>query len=69
MLSIALIIGFSIAFLGNKVWLDMFAYRTNFGFGIFFFTAIGLIGIAMLTIGWQALRATNSNPAATLRDD
>ncbi len=69
MLSIALILGFSIAYLGNKVWLDMFAYRTNFGFDIFFFTALGLIGVAVATIGWQAIRATSTNPASTLRDD
>lgn len=69
MLVIALILGFSIAYLGNSAWLNMFAYRTSFGFDIFFFTAFGLIGVAVLTIGWQAIRATNSNPAATLRDD
>ena len=69
MLSIALILGFTIAYLGNSTWLNMFAYRTSFGFDIFFFTALGLIGVAVATIGWQALRATNSNPATTLRDD
>lgn len=69
MLSIALILGFTIAYLGNSTWLNLFAYRTSFGFDIFFFTALGLIGVAVGTIGWQALRATNSNPATTLRDD
>ncbi len=69
MLSISLILGFTIAYLGNSVWLDMFAYRTSFGFDIFFFTALGLVGVAIATIGWQAMRATSSNPATTLRDD
>lgn len=69
MLSISMIIGFTIAYLGNGIWLDMFAYRTNFGFDVFFFAGLGLIGVALLTLGWQAMRATNSNPATTLRDD
>ena len=69
MLAMSLILGFSISYLGNKVWLDMFAYRASFGVDIFLFTALGLVGIALLTIGWQAMRATNSNPATTLRDD
>ena len=69
MLSISLILGFTIAYFGNSIWLDMFAYRTAFGIDIFLFTSIGLIGIATATIGWQAIRATHSNPATTLRDD
>jgi len=69
LLSISLILGFTIAYLGNSIWLDMFAYSTSFGFDIFFFTALGLIGVAIATIGWQALRATSTNPATTLRDD
>lgn len=69
MLVIALIIGFTLAYYGNAIWLNMFAYRTSFGFEIFFFTAVGLIGVAVLTIGWQAIKAIGTNPAATLRDD
>ena len=69
MLTIALIIGFTIAYLGNGVWLNEFAYQTDFGVDIFLFTTVLLVGIAMLTIGWQALKATNSNPATTLRND
>ncbi len=69
MLTIALILGFAIAYFGNGVWLDMFAYRISFGVDVFLFTAIGLFAVAALTIGWQAIRATSSNPATTLRDD
>ena len=69
MLVIAIVLGFTLAYLGNGVWLNMFAYRTNFGAEIFIFTGLGLLGIAMLTIGWQVMRASNSNPASTLRDD
>lgn len=69
MLIIALTLGLTIAYYGNGAWLNMFAYRVTFGFDTILFTTLGLIGIAIATIGWQALRATNSNPATTLRDD
>jgi putative ABC transport system permease protein len=69
MLSIALILGFTIAYFGNGIWLNMFAYRTSFGIDIFLSTALGLLLVAIGTIGWQAMRATNANPATTLRDD
>ena len=69
MLVIALAIGFTLAYLGNGIWLNQFAYRTSFGVDIFLFTSIGLLGIAIATIGWQAMRATKSNPATTLRND
>lgn len=69
MLIIALVLGFTLAYLGNGLWLNQFAYRTSFGIDIFLFTSVGLLGVAILTIGWQAMRATNSNPATTLRND
>ncbi len=69
MLTIAFIIGFSLAYMANNVWLNQFAYRTSFGFDVFLMTALAMVGIGVLTIGWQAWRATSANPATTLRDD
>lgn len=69
MLGVSFIIGFSIAYLANNVWLNQFAYRTSFGLDVFLMTIFAMVGIGMLTIGWQAWRATSANPATTLRDD
>lgn len=66
---IAMVIGFTLAYLGNNLWLDGFAYRVNFGVDIFLVTALVMIVIGILTIGLQALRATTTNPANILRDD
>ncbi|MCE7992545.1 MAG: FtsX-like permease family protein [Roseivirga sp.] len=66
---IAMVIGFTLAYLGNSLWLDGFAYRVSFGVDIFLITALVMIGIGILTIGLQALRATTTNPANILRDD
>lgn len=66
---IAMVIGFALAYFGNNLWLDGFAYRVSFGVDIFLVTALIMIVIGMLTIGLQALRATTTNPATILRDD
>ncbi|OEK04247.1 ABC transporter permease [Roseivirga misakiensis] len=69
MLTISFIIGFSLAYMANNVWLNQFAYRTSFGVDVFFMTALAMTVIGAMTIGWQAWRATKANPATTLRDD
>jgi len=69
MLGISFAIGFTLAFLANNVWLNQFAYRTSFGVDVFLMTVSTMVGIGMLTIGWQAWKATSANPATTLRDD
>lgn len=66
---IAMAIGFTLAYMGNKLWLDGFAYRVNFGADIFLLAALIMIVIGVLTIGLQAFRATHTNPANILRDD
>lgn len=66
---IAMVIGFTLAYLGNSLWLDGFAYRVSFGIDTFLITAFVMIVIGILTIGLQALRATTTNPANILRDD
>ena len=67
--AVAMLIGFTLAYFGNNLWLDGFAYRVNIGFDIFLITALVMIGIGILTIGLQALRATTTSPANILRDD
>lgn len=69
MLGISFAIGFTLAYLANNVWLNEFAYRTSFGVDVFLMTIFAMVGIGVLTIGWQAWRATSANPATTLRDD
>jgi putative ABC transport system permease protein len=50
-------------------WLQQFAYRIDISGWIFAFTALAAIAIAWLTIGAQAWRAAQTNPAENLRTE
>ena len=67
--TLAMVIGFSLAYVANNAWLNEFAYRVKFGIDIFLIAAGAMIIIGALTIGLQALKATTANPATNLRDD
>lgn len=43
-------------------WLDDFAYRAEFGAGLFIWTALAAVGIATLTVGWQSMRTLSGIP-------
>jgi len=53
-------------FLMDK-WLKNFAYRMNIGLGTFILAAALSLGIALLTIGGQSIRAAQADPASSLR--
>ena len=55
-------------FVMNK-WLQDFAYRTNISWMVFAITAIIAIGIALLTISFQAIKAAIANPVKSLRTE
>jgi putative ABC transport system permease protein len=50
----------------NK-WLDNFAYRINIGWTAFLLTAVLTAMIALLTVGYQSIKAAVANPADSLR--
>jgi putative ABC transport system permease protein len=53
-------------FLLNK-WLERFAFRISLSWWIFAIAGISAIGIAILTVSWQSLRAARSNPVDAIR--
>ena len=55
------------AYLALRAWLRGFAYHIDVGAAVFILSGILALGIAVLTIGCQALRAASSNPADCLR--
>ncbi|HEX6849239.1 MAG TPA: ABC transporter permease [Chitinophagaceae bacterium] len=55
-------------FVMNK-WLQDFAYRTNISWLVFAITAAIAIGIALLTISFQAIKAALANPVKSLRTE
>jgi ABC-type antimicrobial peptide transport system permease subunit len=50
-------------------WLQSFVYRTTMPWWIFACCGVAAVVIALLTVGYQALRTATSNPADTLRTD
>ena len=61
------LIAWPAAFLIMKQWLQNFAYRINIGFEIFLLAGFMTLGIALLTVGFQTVKAACANPANSLR--
>jgi putative ABC transport system permease protein len=66
---IAILIASPITWLVMNKWLQDFAYRTNISWLVFAITAVIAIGIALLTISFQAIKAALANPVKSLRTE
>jgi len=64
---IANVIAWPIAYLAMKQWLQNFAYRIDIGIGTFILAALLALVIALLTVGYQAVKAAMANPVEALR--
>ena len=64
---ISILIGCPLAWYFMDRWLDNFAFREGLNLFPFIVTAFGALGIAIVTVGYQALKAALSNPAESLR--
>ncbi len=66
---IALAIATPLAWSGMNKWLESYAYRINIAWWVFVATGIIAIGIALLTVGLQAIKAAIANPVKSLRTE
>jgi putative ABC transport system permease protein len=66
---IALLIAFPLSWWAMHYWLQGFAYRIGIGWEVFGLAALLAIGIAMLTVSFQAIRAALANPVRSLRTE
>jgi putative ABC transport system permease protein len=64
---LANIISWPIAYYVLDNWLRSFAYRINISIMIFVLSGVLALSIALLTVGYQAIRAASANPADCLR--
>jgi putative ABC transport system permease protein len=64
---VAIIIAWPVAYVAMNHWLQNFAYRINLGIGTFILAALLALVIALLTVGYQAVRAARANPVEALR--
>jgi putative ABC transport system permease protein len=64
---LANVIAWPIAYVAMRNWLDNYPFRTSLGLSLFLLAAAAALGIAMLTVGFQAVRAAMANPVDSLR--
>ncbi len=64
---LANLIAWPVAYYLMKKWLANFAYRIDLGIGIFVLSALLAFGMALITVGWQSLKAAFANPVDSLR--
>jgi len=64
---IAIIIAIPVSWFGMDKWLQSFAFQTNISWWIFAISGIMAILIAYLTIIFQALKASRTNPVKALK--
>jgi len=67
LVGISCVIASVVAFFFLRHWLDGYYYRIRLGAGVFVGSAVGAIGIAIVTVSFQAVRAALMNPVESLR--
>jgi putative ABC transport system permease protein len=66
---IAAVIAFPLAWWFMNNWLNDFAYKVNINWWAFLLAAAAALGIALLTISFQAIKAALANPVKSLRTE
>jgi putative ABC transport system permease protein len=61
------LIAWPVAWYAMRRWLEGFAYRIELGSGVFVVGGLMALGVAWLTVCWQAIRAALANPVGALR--
>ena len=66
---IAIVIAVPVAWFMMHNWLQGFAYRISINVWVFAVAGIAAIGIALLTVSFQAIKAAIANPVKSLRTE
>lgn len=66
---LANVIGLPIAYYLIDKWLADFTYKTTISWWVFGISGISAIGIALLTVSWQSIKAAVANPVKSLRSE
>ncbi len=66
---VAAVIAFPIAWLAMHKWLQDFAYRIDITLWVFLLAGVASALVALLTVGYQALKAATANPIKNLRTE
>ncbi|HEV2480545.1 MAG TPA: ABC transporter permease [Puia sp.] len=66
---VSALIAFPLAWWAMHHWLQDFAYRITIGWEVFAAAGVAAVGIALLTVSFQAVRAALANPVESLRSE
>jgi putative ABC transport system permease protein len=66
---IALVLASPIAWWGMSQWLNGFAYKVTIDWWIFALAGLLAVGIALLTVSFQSIKAALMNPVKSLRSE
>ena len=66
---IAFVISIPVAWYGVHWWIQGYSYRASIGFSVYMLAGSIALTIALLTIGYQCIRAAMMNPAQSLRSE
>lgn len=69
LLVISILIAAPLSYFINRLWLDDLPNRMEFGFGTVVVGSLLMLGLGLLTIGSQTLRAATKNPVESLKDE
>jgi putative ABC transport system permease protein len=69
MVLISSAVALPLAWWGMHKWLQDFAYRVSIGWWVFAFAGILALLIALVTVGFQAIKAALANPVKSLRTE
>ena len=64
---LAFVVAVPIAYFAMSRWLQDFAYRIEISWRIFLIAGLAALGIALLTVSYQAIKAALNNPVDSLR--
>jgi putative ABC transport system permease protein len=67
LIAIAILISSPVAWISMNKWLQNYAYRVNIQWWVFAVAGLSAILVALITIGFQSVKAANSNPVKSLR--
>ncbi len=66
---IAILIACPIAWYAMNKWLEAFAYKITIGWWVFAVAGLITVGVALLTVSYQAIKAAIANPVKSLRTE
>ena len=69
LVTVSIVIATPIAWWAMNKWLQAFAYRINISWWMFLLTGLLALTIALLIVGFQAIKAAIANPVKSLRTE